>query len=245
MHCLNCQTPIESNYCPSCGQSVKVRRITFQDIYKGILQSIGNLDRGFMHTLVSLLRNPVNLTRDYLAGKRVRHQKPLAFFLIITTVQVLLTKFTLALQNPASGASFSGIPGGPEWLYRLISNSPAFIALFLFPFLALGFYTGYRKHGHNIGEHFYISVFLFSFIQVVFILSNLLVLMIPGLQTYVGLLYIPIIYWFYFLMYRGKTRSILTGFLRTTVSICLTLLFMMVFASVTFMFVVQTLRLIS
>lgn len=245
MHCLNCQTPIVSNYCPACGQSVRVGRITGREIYKGILESVGNVDRGFLYTLVSLLRNPVALTRDYLSGKRVRHQKPMTFFLIITTAQVLLTRFTLAINNSASEAAFSGIPGGPDWLYRLIGNSPAFIALNLFPFLALGFYTGYRKHGHNIGEHFYISIFLFSFIQLLFLFTNLLALMIPGLQTFVGLLYIPVIYWFYYAMYRGKTRSILRGFLRTTASICLTLLFMMVFATVAFTLVVQTLRLFS
>jgi hypothetical protein len=246
MQCLNCHNTIETPFCPHCGQSSQVARITGRDIYKGIPQSIGNFDRGFLHTLVSLLRNPVVLTRDYLSGKRARHQKPLQFFLIITTLQVILAKLILAVKTSFSGGEGSSLlQAAPAWLQQMISNSPAIIALVLFPFIALGFYAGYRKHGNNIGEHFYISLFLFSYIQVVSMLTNLLVLSFPGLQDYLGFLYIPIIYWFYYAFYRGKTRGFLTSFLRTTASIGLTLGLMMAFASAIFLLVMQIGRLIS
>jgi hypothetical protein len=245
MQCLNCNTVFDSNFCPFCGQSGQVRRITGKEVYKGILQSVGNLDRGFLHTLFSLVSNPVALARDYLDGKRVSHQKPLTFFLIITTLQVVLNKIIMALDNSFSVQDGGGIAEGPVWLAQMIGNSPAIIALVIFPFIALGFYMGYRKHGNNFGEHFYISIFLFSLIQVGFLIANLLILAFPGLQTYLGLIYIPIIYWFYFAYYRGKTRNVLTSLLRTTASILLSLVLMIVFASAMFVLVVQVGRLIS
>lgn len=50
-----------------------------------------NVEQGVLYTLGHLLRRPGHFLRDYLAGSRVRHGKPLMLLLITVAMYVLIT----------------------------------------------------------------------------------------------------------------------------------------------------------
>ena len=78
--CLNCAAPLAGQFCHQCGQPAHVHRTLMafvHDIAHGVFHFEGKIWR----TLPLLMFRPGQLTRDYIAGKRVRHVSPIALFL--------------------------------------------------------------------------------------------------------------------------------------------------------------------
>ena len=78
--CLNCAAPLGGQFCHQCGQPAHVHRTLMafvHDIAHGVFHFEGKIWR----TLPLLMLRPGQLTRDYIAGKRVRYVSPIALFL--------------------------------------------------------------------------------------------------------------------------------------------------------------------
>lgn len=94
MKCPNCETDFEGNFCPNCGQSAADFNQPFREIFGDFLNATFNLDSRLLRTLVLLLFRPGLLTREFLAGRRVRYISPsrlyfvssFFFFLLLTLV---------------------------------------------------------------------------------------------------------------------------------------------------------------
>ena len=79
-HCLNCGTPLQGEFCYSCGQHAHVHRTLtafFHDFLHGFLHFEGKIWR----TLPMLVWKPGELTRRYIDGERARFVSPIALFL--------------------------------------------------------------------------------------------------------------------------------------------------------------------
>ena len=87
--CGNCQTPLDGPYCHQCGQPVEglVRPLSgwIADFLDGVVQWDGRIPR----TLTPLLLRPGFLTREYLAGRRVRYVTPVRLFLFLVIILFL------------------------------------------------------------------------------------------------------------------------------------------------------------
>ena len=57
MNCKNCNTEINKNYCPNCGQPTKLKRIDGHYILSEI-GSVLNFDKGILFTIRELLLRP-------------------------------------------------------------------------------------------------------------------------------------------------------------------------------------------
>ena len=90
--CLNCQTQLkaEDNYCPTCGQENKNLRIGFWELVIEFLSSNFNFDTKLGRTLVDLLLKPGEITKQFVAGKRVRYVKPMQMYFFVSFVFFLL-----------------------------------------------------------------------------------------------------------------------------------------------------------
>lgn len=87
--CGNCQTPLDGPYCHQCGQPVQglIRPLSgwIADFLDGVVQWDGRIPR----TLAPLLLRPGFLTREYLAGRRVRYVTPVRLFLFLVILLFL------------------------------------------------------------------------------------------------------------------------------------------------------------
>ena len=90
MNCKNCGNTLSGSYCTSCGQKAKTSRFDWQYLGKQILDSV-DFDRGFFHTLYSLLRRPGNAINGYINGKRIGFTNPFRLFLIVGALTNFLT----------------------------------------------------------------------------------------------------------------------------------------------------------
>lgn len=95
--CGNCTTPLEGPYCYRCGQPIKglIRPLSgwVADFFDSVFDYDGRLPR----TLVPLLFRPGFLTREYIAGRRVRYVTPVRLFLFLTIALFFALRLTTDL----------------------------------------------------------------------------------------------------------------------------------------------------
>jgi hypothetical protein len=88
--CLNCKNELNGNYCSNCGQSATVSRITLRETIADFFSASFALEGPLMITLKNLLVNPGKVFREYLAGHRKLYYKPVAFFILLIAIYILL-----------------------------------------------------------------------------------------------------------------------------------------------------------
>lgn len=86
--CLNCGAELSGQFCKTCGQSTRVRKIDLSYLTSealGILQ----LNRGFLFSLKELFTRPGDTIREYLQGKRRSHTSPVALVLTLSSIYLI------------------------------------------------------------------------------------------------------------------------------------------------------------
>lgn len=163
--CKNCATEFEGKFCPECGQKAKTGRITIRQVFKEIQSHFIHFDQGFLFTIKEMTLRPGHTVREYIAGKRVQHVKPVKFMFWSTAISFLFTHYA-GLQDKVlkqienqSGAK----PNTPQLGQKLsdfITGHPSLVILFILPAIAFCSWLFFRKKGYNYAEHFTVSAFL-------------------------------------------------------------------------------------
>lgn len=105
-HCANCGTPLQGAWCYQCGQEAHDPMQRFRSAFGELFENILHFDNRIWNTLLPLLVRPGFLTREYLAGRRIRYVAPLrlTFFLALATFFVwrliLSTTTPLVVASP-------------------------------------------------------------------------------------------------------------------------------------------------
>ena len=89
--CLNCGTMLSGPFCHQCGQAGHVHR-TLMAFVHDLLHGVFHFEGRIWRTIPLLLVRPGQLTRDYIAGHRVRHVSPIALFLFSVFLLFLVVK---------------------------------------------------------------------------------------------------------------------------------------------------------
>ena len=79
--CLNCGTNIQLTYCPECGQPEIDSDPTLREFLHELAEEFLHWDGKLFRTFRLLITRPGELTREYLAGRRVRYISPLRVYL--------------------------------------------------------------------------------------------------------------------------------------------------------------------
>lgn len=79
--CANCSTPVSGEFCAHCGQENKVYLRGFHKVLADFLGDLLNFDSRFFGSLWPLFVRPGLLTKEYLAGRRVRFIPPVRMYL--------------------------------------------------------------------------------------------------------------------------------------------------------------------
>ncbi|MFN0290697.1 DUF3667 domain-containing protein [Pedobacter helvus] len=168
--CKNCGHRYQGKYCPECGQSANVDKIDFHYFLHDIPHSVFHVDRGFFYTLRHLISRPGKALNDYLSGKRVKHFRPFAFVVIMSTLSTLFAKVVNYLlqvryetQNP--GASI-------EINHSFFAHYPSLLIFLLIPLLSLVTWVFLIKNKYNYWEHFLINTYLAAYLNVFLIFVN-------------------------------------------------------------------------
>lgn len=97
VHCANCSTPLEGEFCHHCGQSMHSVLRPVHGLFEEFFETFLHIDGRILHTLPPLLLKPGFLTLEYFSGRRVRYIAPFRLMFVLC----LLSFFVLHLATDA------------------------------------------------------------------------------------------------------------------------------------------------
>lgn len=91
--CLNCGHSLDKSdiYCPYCSQLNSDKQLSAKDFFAEFLSSILVYDSRFRNTIKDLLFYPGRMTRNYVAGQRVKYANPFRFYLSVSIIYFLVS----------------------------------------------------------------------------------------------------------------------------------------------------------
>ncbi|AII53214.1 hypothetical protein N008_14670 [Hymenobacter sp. APR13] len=151
------------------------------DMPHDVLHSIWHVDKGILYTLRTMVRRPGPTIREYLAGKRVDHFRPLSLLFFITGLYALLyAALHIDMMPPRD-------PAMPEAVYQMQASSTTFFMKYLswfyvamVPAWALAARLCLRRGGYNYAECLIIASFITA------INNFLTLLLLPVTYAYSG-----------------------------------------------------------
>src|ERR1700759_3514210 len=78
--CLNCAAEVPEKYCSRCGQPNTEPKESFWQLVGHFFEDITHFDSKVFQTLKYLIVRPGFLTKEYMAGHRMRYLKPVRLY---------------------------------------------------------------------------------------------------------------------------------------------------------------------
>jgi hypothetical protein len=167
--CKSCGCEGTGTYCNNCGQSYTVKRISLKSLLHDVFHFFTHLEKGFGYTLKQLIIAPGSMQREYVEGKRSRHQKPFSMFFICLSI-LALSRYLIFLALHKPEATF--------W-----HNYSAFVYIFLVPVISLFNWLLFPKAKYNYAETGVLQLYTLAFIFLSVIPIAFLLFIWPELDT--------------------------------------------------------------
>lgn len=235
MNCKNCEQLVDGNYCPHCGQSARVEKINLPNFLKELSAGVFQVDKGFFYSFKELFVRPGPSIREYLAGKRKNHFKPIAYVLTLSAIYFLLSRalgsetflsdFVIGFFNAGSG---SGVEAGQFAALNWFANNYAYAILLLLPLYSLASYLAFLRAGFNYLEHFVLNSYITGQQAAIYSLSSVLSLMggNDGLLVSITLcISVSYAFWVFWQFFSEQSR--LAVVLRSLLAYAISLVFML------------------
>jgi Protein of unknown function (DUF3667) len=153
-NCIHCRKSFNENYCNSCGQK-KFYRIDKNYIWDEIQYTLIHVNKGFLFSIKSILKNPGKTARAFIDGDRVSHYKPISLAFVLASISAFLSikgvelykMMELYLVNQKQNSAMM-----QEYL-QFTTNYNSFIMVLFIPLLAIFTKIVFRKWGQNYYEH--------------------------------------------------------------------------------------------
>jgi len=183
--CQNCGESLKGAYCYLCGQKVR-NRLTVRTVLMDAWETVSNVDRGFLHTVVVLFTQPGQTIGDYVSGRTRPYMNPLRYAILWATVSVILNITFGVYEGTQSEISAAFVP--EEDAEEFLENQRQamqymrpflnFLPILLVPFTAIYFRLFTRSRlPYNFAEHMvagFFSMGQLSLISIPFISIYLL-----------------------------------------------------------------------
>lgn len=221
MQCVQCGNEVTTVFCPTCGQSSQVKRLTLRDTLSDFWANVVGLDGIFLRTLKDLTLRPGFVAVSYIRGIRMRYFGPMGYFFFMITLLLLCVSalgmdYALLIRDKQqqiavaeAGAKASSLV--TQW----VADNIKWVLFLSVPFQAIAArYALFRKSGYNLIEHmvplFYVSGHLFWLTMVSFVLMSLggeLYTIIFSLFSlaYFGFMYSQL------MRYQSRTKAFMKG----------------------------------
>ena len=169
--CKHCGSLITEQFCPNCGQR-RFSRIDKKYIIDEFQNVFLQANKGFLFSLIKVIKNPGKTAREFIDGDRVSHYKPLLLLFVFSTISTFITFKLLHFDDELKKQDYNNSELMADYM-NLLTNYSTFINMFLIPFFALTSYWAFKKWGHNYFEHIILNAYFYvyySFLTLVFII---------------------------------------------------------------------------
>jgi len=193
-HCKNCQTSLDSAYCPTCGQRDVDLERPISSLIGDVVKETFELDGRAALTIRTLFRHPGMLTSEFLDGRRRTYTPPLRLYLVISISFFILVAWLAQsgiLLEPGQDPGFDAAVQA-----RFLSDDLPRLMFVLLPIFALLLKVVYLRRLYF--DHLIFSLHLHSAAYVI------LIMMLPLedlANRHVVLMIVQVALFFYFLAY--------------------------------------------
>lgn len=149
MNCKNCNTELNSKFCPDCGQPTNLKRIDGHYIIHEI-EHVLHFERGILYTVRGLITKPGQNIRNYLSENRSRLVKPIIFIIVTSLIYTLISHFFHIEEEYVNykGLEKSSIGTILKW----IKGNYGYASILTGIFIAIWLKVFFRKYGYNLFE---------------------------------------------------------------------------------------------
>jgi hypothetical protein len=190
MNCKNCDIEVNLNYCPNCGQAVKVKRIDGHYIIHEI-EHVLHFEKGILYTIRELLIKPGENIRYFLSENRSRLVKPIIFIIVTSLIYSLINHFFQIekgyLQYDESSKSTTGLIF--KWVQEHYGYSNIITGIFIAAWTKILF----RKYGYNFYEILILLCFVMGIGMLIFaffaLLQGITKIDMMQIAGYIGIAY--------------------------------------------------------
>ena len=158
MNCKNCNTEINQNYCPHCGEPAKLNRIDGKYILSEI-GSVLNFDKGILFTIKELLLRPGQSIKNFISNDRNRLVKPIVF-IIITSLIYSVSQQLLNFEDGYIDFTTEDKKSAFLTISNWISNNYGYSNIIMAFLIAFWIKIFFRKHNYNFFEILILLFFL-------------------------------------------------------------------------------------
>lgn len=167
MNCKNCNTEINLNYCPGCGQPAKLKRIDGHYIVHEI-EHVLHFERGILYTIRELLTHPGQNVRNYISDNRSRLVKPIIFIIVTSLIYTIVSHFfhienSYIQYNEITKTTVSVIF---KWIQDHYGYSNIIMGVFIAGWLKVFF----RKYDYNFFEILILLCFVMGMSMLIYTL---------------------------------------------------------------------------
>jgi hypothetical protein len=161
--CKNCGNEFKGKFCNECGQESSTDRLNLHYVLHEFKNNLIHIDKVGLYSIVQLFTRPGHSIREYIEGKRIKHYKPLALVIFLSTIYgVLYHTYHIDLISESnikirSNSSISLFEIN-EWL----SSHYSWVIIAGIPFYSIGSYLLFRKLRYNFIEHLVLNTFIAS-----------------------------------------------------------------------------------
>lgn len=210
LECKNCNSVVDGNFCPQCGQATKTHRINALYFLHDIPHSVFHVDKGFPYTFYQLIKRPAQALDEYLDGRRVRYYRPLSYVLIMSAICVLIVSririYMQELQQHLGKASDHT---------SFLSHYQAVFIFLMIPLAGGITWLVFRKNKYNFWEHILINTYLAAQLNVLLVLINVFSLfkyLISGSASYSITIFMTVFMVYYAFTFSGLMNTEKKGF---------------------------------
>jgi hypothetical protein len=164
--CKNCNNQFEGKFCNNCGQKASVGTINFKDIFHEGWHNLTHTDKGYLQLFWDLLVRPAQTIKNYLAGQRKRYFSPFTFYIVTTSLLILVTHWVFKKED-AELKVYNEIG-------NYLAQSLNYILMPTLPVVAVLLWLFFKRNFKNFAEAFVLSVFAFGALNFFLLICTIL-----------------------------------------------------------------------
>jgi hypothetical protein len=211
MNCVSCNCEVTSNYCPDCGQPLKLKRINSHYLIHEV-EHVLHFERGILYTIKELLINPGKNVKQYLSENRSRLVKPIIFIIITSLIYTVIINF-FHVEDGYVKYSSDGNNTTTDSIFKWVQSHYGYANIMMGIFIAWWIKLFFRKHDYNVFEILILLCFVMGMAMLILALFGL----VEGLTHLKALAvggFISVVYitWALGQFYGGKFSAYLKAF---------------------------------
>lgn len=201
--CKNCGAVVSEKFCSHCGQKASVGVLNFHELVHEVWHNLTHTDKGYLQLVAQLLMRPGKTISEYLAGKRKKYFNPFTFYLVTTSLLLLVAGWVFQREDALFAIN--------NEFGNYVAKKRNVVLFFTLPVISVLLWLFFKNRFHTLAEAFTVMIFGFGLMNFYLLLINLFFLVFielhykfygwPSVAGYVLLAYLlfsflkPVRFW--------------------------------------------------